>query len=135
MSTENQKPDATDLGQLKNRFADWRRQRKRGARVPKELWESAVALSSKHSVSEISRTLRIDYPRLKRRVEAAGNTPEEGECSPATFVEVGTTEFTPSADCVVEFENAKGMKVRMCFRKGSDLDFAALSKAFWRNGG
>jgi signal recognition particle subunit SEC65 len=135
MSTEKQTPDATDLEELKNRFADWRRQRKRGARVPKELWESAVGFSSTHSVSEISRTLGIDYARLKRRVETARNTPEKGKCLPATFVEVGAAELTPNADCVVEFENAKGIKVRMCFRKGRDLDFATLSKAFWRNGG
>ena len=135
MSIESQTSNGSELEELKNRFAEWRQHRKRGARVPKELWDSAVGLSSKHSVSEISRILRIDYPKLKRRVEALRHKSEKGIVSPATFVEVGTTQPTTDVVCVVEFENSAGVKLRMLFRKGSDLDFAALSKAFWRHDG
>ena len=135
MSIENQTAIQTELEQLKNRFEEWRQHRKKGSRVPKELWDSAIKLSNKHTVSELARTLRLDYPKLKKRVGALRQDSEKGKAVPPTFVEVGTTQPTTDADCIVEFENSKGVKVRMHFRKRSDLHFAALSKAFWRNNG
>ena len=125
----------SELEQLKNRFEEWREHRKKGARVPKELWDSAIRLSKDHSVSELSRILRLDYPKLKKRVGALRHNPEKGKIMPPTFVEIGTTQPAVDADCILEFENPKGVKVKIHFRRGSDLDFAALSKAFWRNGG
>ena len=126
----------SELDQLRAQLDQWRRRRKRGARVPKELWDSAVRLSEKHSVSEISRTLRLDYQRLRRRVEALREETKAQDLVTPTFVEIASARAqNPEAECIVEFENPRGVKVRMYFHRKGDLDFAALSNAFWRNGG
>ena len=136
MSIETQTvAEASELEELKARLDAWRQGRKKGVHVPKELWEAAVALSKQHTVAELSRVLRLDYGRLKKRIIGSGqNAPPEKGSAPR-FVKIDTPEPALDADCVVELENAKGVKLRMLFRKGSDLDFAALGKAFWRNGG
>lgn len=135
MNIDDQTAVGSELEQLKSRFEEWRQHRKKGSRVPKELWDSAIRLSKDHSVSELARTLRLDYPKLKKRAAALRHDSEKRETVPPTFVEVGTTKPAVDADCILEFENSKGVKVKMHFRRGSDLDFAALGKAFWRNGG
>jgi hypothetical protein len=41
----------TDLAQGAARFADWRRHREVGARIPAALWELAVELAQRHGLS------------------------------------------------------------------------------------
>jgi hypothetical protein len=108
MEENSRKGIGSELEQLKNRFDEWRQHRKRGARVPKELWQSAIRLSKDYSVSELSRTLRLDYPKLKKRVEALRGDSARQKELPSAFVEVGATSSLAEAECVVEFEDSKG---------------------------
>ena len=50
-----------DLLQGATRFAEWRRRREVGARIPAALWDLAVELAARHGVSRTSQALRVDY--------------------------------------------------------------------------
>jgi hypothetical protein len=138
MGTETEKPVGPELEELRGRFEQWRQNRKRGSRVPKDLWDAAVGLTKDYTLSQLSRVLGLHYGQLRKRTQSKATLrdPDGERTAPPVFVELGTSQppRTLSADCVVEFENPRGVKVRMHFRKPRDLDLAAVSKAFWRNG-
>ena len=50
-------------------FENWRRERKRGERIPENLWAAAVELAKQHGVWPTARSLHLDHSRLKRCVE------------------------------------------------------------------
>ena len=58
---------------VEEQFRSWRRDRKRGEKIPKELWQAAVELSEQYSLDELSGTLTLDYERLEKRVEAVSD--------------------------------------------------------------
>ncbi len=60
-------PDG-QLQQVAKRFARWRRNRVRGARIPAPLWEKAVSLGRSLGVSRVAIALGLDYYSLQRRV-------------------------------------------------------------------
>jgi hypothetical protein len=63
-------PAAIQEAQLQ--FENWRRERKRGERIPENLWAMAVELAKQHGVWPAARALHLDHGRLKRRVFSAG---------------------------------------------------------------
>jgi hypothetical protein len=138
MELVREKPVGPELEELRRRFDQWRQNRKRGSRIPKDLWDAAVGLTKDYSLPQLSRVLGLHYGQLRKRSQSS-SAPEdrEGKATAAhTFVELGLTQSPrkPFADCVVEFEDSRGEKVRLYFRKPGDVDFAAVSRAFWRNG-
>jgi len=138
MEMLGQRPVGPELEELRSRFDQWRQKRKRGSRIPKDLWDAAVGLTKDYPLPLLSCVLGLHYGQLRKRSQSsAGVQDGEGKASAApVFMELGTTQSPqiPSADCVVEFEDSRGAKVRLYFRKPRDVDFAAVSKAFWRNG-
>lgn len=121
---------AAGLAGARKRFERWRRTRK-SRTIPEELWRLAVDLAARHGVHRTSRALRLNYYSLKKRVERAAA--ESGP--PATFVEVVAADEIERAvaegSCVVEFENARGDRMRVVM-KGGVPDLEALGAAFWR---
>jgi hypothetical protein len=59
-------PAAIQEAQLE--FENWRRDRKRGERIPGNLWAAAVELAKQHGVWPTARALHLDHSRLKRCV-------------------------------------------------------------------
>ena len=58
-----------DLEEIRERFERWRDNRKRGARIPAELWQAAVSLFPRYSVNRISRAFGLDYEGVRNRIE------------------------------------------------------------------
>jgi hypothetical protein len=58
-----------ELDEVRELFERWRENRKRGARIPAELWQAAVALFPRYTVNRISRALRLGYKDVRTRVE------------------------------------------------------------------
>jgi len=116
----------------------WRATRTQRA-IPEALWEAAVALAREHGVHRTSRALRLNYDRLRRRLAQAPRSPsprQRGVSAPAAagFAEVvraraGATTRLVDDECVVEFENAHGDRVRVRTRGLPDLD--ALAASVW----
>jgi hypothetical protein len=130
----------------------WRRRRVRGDRIPERLWAAAVDLAREHGVSQTSIALRLDYYSLKDRLEASKRSPTVTRSRLATerrrprtgFVEIpleignppaaAAPGSTPSADCVLLLENARGTRLRVELRgpaaTGAQVD--SLARSLWR---
>ena len=118
------------LREVKEQFKNWRKTRKSPRPIPVNLWAAAVSLTSKYSISQISRELVLDYSTLKKRAaikkkDAAVST------NPPDFIEVNLESAAAVAECIVEMQDIAGAKMRMHFRGKSDFDFLELAKAFW----
>jgi hypothetical protein len=125
-------PKKGELARAAARFAQWRRGRALGERIPEPLWNLATVLAARYGVSRTA--LQVDYYSLKKRSEEEPTSPaQQGEdsASSASFIELPPSALTPASECVIEFEKASGAKLRAHF-KGSCLpDLAALGRGFW----
>ncbi len=63
-----------ELRQGTARFAEWRRTRQPGMRIPVERWEPAVELARRHGFSRTSQALSFGYYARQERIAAAGGT-------------------------------------------------------------
>ena len=82
-------------------------------------------MAQRHGLHRTTKALRLDYMRLKKRMEA---TPGAAGPTPPRFVELWGAAAGPT-ECVVEWESARGrMRVAL---KGVTPDWASLLRA-WR---
>lgn len=116
------------LARGRDRFEAWRRSRKFGARIPDKLWSLAVKLAEVHGVSRTATALKLDYHALKNRV--AGESSDPSSVVP-TFIELTPSPLTPSTECVVEFEDGSGARMRVQLRGCQAPDLVALGRSFW----
>jgi hypothetical protein len=123
-----------ELARAAARFAQWRRGRAPGERIPDPLWNLATALAARYGVSRTATALQVDYYSLKKRSgeEPAAPT-QQGEDSAlsASFIELPPSALTAASECVIEFENASGDKLRAHFKGFCLPDLAALGRGFW----
>jgi hypothetical protein len=83
-------------------------------------------MAQSHGLHRTAKVLRMDYMRLKKRMPTA--VPAAGGVPPS-FLELVTPAISAPAECVVEWESARGrMRVAM---KGVTPDWASLLRA-WR---
>ena len=118
------------LSQVKEQFKTWRKARKSPRPIPAQLWAAAVSLTAKHSISQISKELVVDYTALKKRA-AIKNKDDAASMSSADFIEVNVEPPAAVSECIVEMQDLLGAKMRMHFRGKTDFDLLQLAKAFW----
>ena len=133
MSQKKQPASSRSLGEVKEQFKTWRRARKRLQPIPEKLWTAAVGLTARHSISQISKELVVDYSALKRRVrlkekDVAAST------SPPGFIEVNLEPPAAVSECIVEMQDRLGSKMRLHFRGQTDVVLLELAKLFWTKG-
>jgi hypothetical protein len=68
MAESTTRAGALSLMEVQGHFTSWRQVRKKGARIPAQLWEEARALHARHSIYAISRALRLDYVDVRDRI-------------------------------------------------------------------
>jgi len=122
------------LASAARQFDAWR-DRRTTRRIPAKLWSLATDLGHQFGVSSTARALRVDYYALKRRIETASSVEEESESEPVpAFMEILTEPSAAPSGCLVEFENARGAKMRIEARGATALDLAQLSRLFLEQG-
>jgi hypothetical protein len=117
-----------EIEEARQQFENWRGERKRGERIPSNLWARAVELAKQHGVWPTAKALHLDHSRLKRRVR----NDEEGAKS-SSFVEL-IPQGTMLYSCSVEMEDGRGARMRVEL-KGAAVDVTALSRTFWSERG
>jgi hypothetical protein len=119
------------LSLLQKRFALWRKERRKGARIPEALWKSAVASAVDFGVSKTASVLKLDYYGLKKRLERQrGTVPPSGAA--AAFLEIPNPVAGLARECVIEFEDGRGASMRVHL-KGTDVpDVLSLGRSFWK---
>ena len=82
---------------LAQRFTTWRAGRRRGERIPEELWQAAAEHARHDGLSATAARLKLSYYDLKRRLEAGGTARRSGSRGPV-FVEVPVTPVAASGE-------------------------------------
>jgi hypothetical protein len=121
---------APTLEQVRQRFEFWRQRRKKRTRIPQNLWKAAIALSEEYSICHLSKTLRVNYTTLKRKVENA-NATEEGPSHtlPTPFIELSAPS-APLIESTIEMIKNDGSVMRMHVKGSGCLDLVELGRAF-----
>jgi hypothetical protein len=119
------------LAQVKDRFALWRKSRKRGEHISNALWSAAVGLAEQHGVQRVAQELRVNCNVLKKRIARNADPMQTVKAAPQ-FVELfaqTALNATRSVECMVEMENGRGGKMRVEINNISGL--IDLASAFW----
>ncbi len=112
------------------RFAVWRRTREVGMRIPEPLWRLASRLAVAYGVCRTASELGLNYYGLKRRVEEQASPAHRSAGRPA-FLELPASTLALAGECILEFENAVGSKLRVHLKGGAIPDLVALGRSFW----
>jgi hypothetical protein len=133
-----------NMQQLYRRFERWRSARTGRFPIPERLWAAAAELAREHGVSPTASALRLDYGRLKQRVEAVvpaakgrvAKAPPavprrtRSRSQPPTFVELLAPRPGSSPECRVELEGPRG-RMKIEFKGVAPAELMALSRALW----
>jgi hypothetical protein len=66
------------LESVQQQFTDWRASRSsKREQIPQRLWQAAVRLCQVHSINHVSRSLRLSYTALKKRLPGVQSTKEK----------------------------------------------------------
>ena len=117
------------IAQLQRQLDQFRSTQPARTRLPEPLWQSAVALARQHGIYAVCHPLRLDYTRLKQRLDGVPN-PSRKPAKPV-FVELTGSGTTTMPECVIEFESASGGKMRIQWKAPLPPDWAGLLRA-WR---
>ena len=120
------------LAEAERRFGAWREGRRRGQRIPQELWRAAVDLVGRYSLEQVAERLRLNDRRLENRVEARRREGVENRVSRHTrgtgFVEVGRLGDGHTDACTIETEDAGGWKLAVRLNGGACVQAAEIVK-------
>ena len=108
-------------------FDQWRRRKRKGDRIPDQLWCEAVELVSRYGVSRVIATLRLNGTDLNKRrgiIEAGRHEKTPG--GDTAFVEmeplVTDQAVRPESTAVwMELERTDGMRLRIRGERSVDL--------------
>jgi hypothetical protein len=118
------------IEEVRQRFEQWREGRKHRTPIPESLWKGAVSLCADHSIYRISRSLRLDYNALKKRVCYSHPARLAETVTSSTFVELDLKASLPDAECLLEREDKDGAKMKILIKGRLCLDPLELMKAF-----
>lgn len=129
MVGRKRQPTPAELVEAERRFGDWRSGQKPKARIPGPLWDLAVKLAGKHGIHRTASVLKLSYPSLKKKLKLSAESAAREQ--DATFVEMLAPQASATGECVIDFEDGSGAKMRVHLRGVETPDLAALSRSFW----
>jgi hypothetical protein len=115
------------LEEVAKHFEQWRRGKKKGERIPQQLWSEAIGLVGTYGVSQVTRTLRLSGTDLNRRrgIVATGKRRRRAGEKTA-FVEVAPAlvdqALGPEAETGwMELERPDGLRLRIRPTGGGEM--------------
>ena len=133
----NEKPHAPvpeAIQQLQQQLDQFRLTHPRRSKLPEPLWEAAAALARQYGIYTVAHPLRLDYVGLKKRLDGASSSARKAvrpTAAKAEFVELPAPRTPLIEECVIEFESARGGKMRIQWRAPAEPDWIKLLRA-WR---
>jgi hypothetical protein len=119
------------LSKARRRLEQWRSRRRPRARLPEELWSTAVELARRHGLYKTAKALRLDYYGLKKRVDRVSGAESGHSSSEGGFVEVLPAEIPNlRPECTLELENGAGGKMRIYLKGFQCPDLPGCLMAF-----
>jgi len=115
--------------QLQRQLDQIRSSQPRRTKLPEPLWQAAVELARQYGVYSVAHPLRLDYMGLKKRL---GGLPMlRRKAAKPAFVELVAPQAAALEECVIEFESARGSKMRIQWKASAPRDWVSLLRA-WR---
>jgi len=122
-----------DLESTRRRLEQWRQRHQAPTPLPESLWAEAVKLAGRYGVSRTARALGVGYYSLRDRVEKETSSSAAGSParSAAPFLELAVSPHRGAGECILEWEDAGGGKMRVHLKGVEVPDLVALSRSFW----
>ena len=127
--TRKSRPIPEALVPLQQQFQQFRATHPPRSKLPHEFWASAAGLAKQHGVYTVAHALRLDYVGLRKRV--AGSVRRRRKAARPRFVELIAPNSPKLEECIIEFESARGAKMRIQWKAAAPPDWAGLLQA-WR---
>lgn len=127
--TRKSRPIPEALVPLQQQFQQFRATHPPRSKLPDEFWASATELAKQHGLYTVAHALRLDYVGLRKRV--AGSVRRRRKPARPRFVELIAPNSPKLDECVIEFESARGAKMRIQWRATAPPDWRGLLRA-WR---
>jgi hypothetical protein len=127
--TRNSRPIPEALAPLQQQFQQFRATHPPRSKLPDEFWASAAGLAKEHGLYTVAHALRLDYVGLKKRV--VGSARRRRKPAQPRFVELIAAGPPKLDECVIEFESARGAKMRIQWKAAAPPDWTGLLRA-WR---
>jgi len=93
------------------------------------VWRSAAELARRHGLYSVARTLKLDYSTLKRHVNGTPESARRRRKAPPKFVELIGTTGQSGDEYLIEFESARGRKLRIHCKTNTPPDWPVLLRA------
>ena|SRR5579863_3749413 len=122
-------PIPEPIVQLQRQLDQYRSTQSRRAKLPESLWQAATELARQHGVHSVAQPLRLDYMRLKKRLN--GTAVPQRRSTEMAFVELAPPQAAKQEECVIEFESTNGGKMRVQWKAVAPPDWTSLLRA-WR---
>ena len=129
MNQKSTAPIPEAITQLQRQVEQFRSTQTGRTKLPESLWQAAVELARQYGVYAVAQPLRLDYTRLKQRLDGISKRPRQA--SKPAFIELIGDGPATLPECVIEFELARGSKMRIQWKASVPPDWASLLRA-WR---
>lgn len=130
MNDKSNMPIPEPIVQLQRQLDQFRSAQPHRAKIPESLWQAAEGLAREHGLYAVAHPLRLDYVRLKRRLEGTAKQGERKKVTSTGFVELIAAQ-PAAAECAIEFESQGGGKMRIQWKGSGAPDWASLLRV-WR---
>ena len=130
MNRKSTAPIPEAITQLQHQLEQFRSTRPARTKLPEPLWQAAVELARQHGIYAVAHPLRLDYTRLKERLDGIPSRSRNLKPTKPAFVELIGSGAATLPECVIEFESASGGKMRIQWKAGVPPDWASLLRAW-----
>lgn len=87
------------LESVKQALNEWRQQRVKGSRIPKDLWQDIKSLTTALNYEGVAALLKIPPKRLRKAAGLVSDSAEQASKAPISFAEVS---FTPLKENILD---------------------------------
>src|SRR5689334_24767729 len=122
-------PIPEPVAQLQRLLEQFRSAQPGRTKLPESLWQAAVELARQHGVYPVAHPLRLDYTRLKKRLN--GSPTLRRKATKPVFVELVAPARAQLEECSIEFESPGGSKMRIQWKAAAPPDWTTVLQA-WR---
>ena len=129
MATKERFEIPVGMRRVCRRFERWRKGHKARLPIPEALWAEAAKAAREHGVFRASKTLHLEYGKLKRMAEA-NPASVRPTVAPATFLELMPPATIGVAVCLIELDGPRG-KMRIEWKGATAASLAELSRVLW----
>ena len=120
------------ITELQAQLAEFRLTHPPRTRLPPSLWQSAADLARCHGLYVVARSLKLDYSTLKKHASSPESVPRVHHKAQPKFVELIGATGQSTDEYLIEFECARGRKLRIHCKTNTPPDWATLLHAWGR---